>query len=419
MHPVLNTAATNNGPLCEGETLNLTANSSTAGVTYAWNGPSGYSSTTQNPSIPNVDSPTHAGYYLSRAFANGCFSRADSTLVEIIRNPKPEIVTNSPVCEGDDIVMGIQPAGDETYAWSAVNNPGFSSSGPGATVNNSKLSDGGLYIVTATSGATGCVGRDSFDVRIIPLPGIPEAYYNGPLCEGDTLVLNVNDTSTNVSYTWTGPDNFTYPEKQAFRMPVVLGSAGQYVVTVNRDKCSVQDSVDVVVKPRPEQPDITSNSPLVTGEKLQLEMLNPTAGASFQWRGPNGYGSLVQNPVIENVTVAASGPYTLITTLNGCSSSAITIVVVNKGEAEVEELILFPNPNKGNFTIKAKVSRDQLMPYEVVNVLGMVVYADVVQTENRQMERKIELDGGMASGVYIFRTMMSGKSREIPFTVVR
>ena len=92
---------------------------------------------------------------------------------------------------------------------------------------------------------------------------------------------------------------------------------------------------------------------------------------------------------------------------------------MNKGEAEVEELILFPNPNKGNFTIKAKVSRDQLMPYEVVNVLGMVVYADVVQTENRQMERKIELDGGMASGVYIFRTMMSGKSREIPFTVVR
>lgn len=411
--------ASNNGPLCEGETLNLFTNSSTGGVTYAWNGPSGYSSTTQNPSIPNVDSPTHAGYYLSRAYANGCFSTADTTQVEIIRNPKPEIISNSPVCEGDNIVMGVQPAGDETYSWSSVSNPGFSGTGSGATVNNSMLNDGGLYIVTATSGATGCVGRDTADVQVIPLPGIPEAYYNGPLCEGDTLVLNVNDTSTNVTYTWAGPGNFAFPEKQATRIPAELSSAGVYVVTVNRDKCSIRDSIDVVVKPRPEQPDIKSNSPLATGEKLYLEMLNPTAGASFQWRGPNNYGSLVQNPVIENVTVAASGPYTLVTTLNGCSSSAITIVVVNKGEAEVEELILFPNPNDGNFTIKAKVSRDQIMPYEVVNVLGMVVYADVVQTENRQMERKIELDGGMASGVYIFRTMMSGKSREILFTVVR
>ncbi|MBW7914173.1 MAG: T9SS type A sorting domain-containing protein, partial [Taibaiella sp.] len=142
-------------------------------------------------------------------------------------------------------------------------------------------------------------------------------------------------------------------------------------------------------------------------------------GASFQWRGPNSYGSLVQNPVLENVTTAASGTYSLVTTLNGCSSSAITIVVVNAGEAETEELILFPNPNKGNFTIRAKVTKDQMMPYEVVNVLGMVVYADMVTTVNQRMERVIDIDGSLPSGVYIFRIMMSGQSREIPFTITR
>lgn len=412
--------STNNGPLCEGETLDLTTNSTTPGVTYSWKGPSGYTSGSQNPSVPNVDSGIHAGYYIARAFTNGCYSTPDSTLVAIIPNPRPEINTNSPVCEGAEISMWVTGKPDETYSWISMNNSGFSGSGPSAAIGNAGLNDGGNYVVTAVSGATGCTGKDTADIRIIPLPGIPEAMYNGPLCEGDTMVLDVNDTSTNVSYVWTGPDNFTYLDKKAFVFGVPVTGSGQYTVTVERDgKCRRQDTLDVLVKPRPPKPDISSNSPLASGETLKLEMKNPAPGASFRWKGPNSYGSLVQNPVIENATTAASGTYSLVTTLDGCSSSAITIVVVNAGDAEMEELILFPNPNKGNFTVKAKLSRDQIMPYEVVNVLGMVVYADVVQTRDREMEQEISMDGWLTSGVYIFRIMMSGQSREILFSVVR
>lgn len=412
--------ATNNGPLCEGETLDLTTNSTTPGVSYNWAGPSGFSSNTQNPSIPGVDSGTHAGYYISRAFTNGCHSTPDSTEVKIIPNPSPEIETNSPVCEGAEISMWVSGKPDETYSWTSVNNPGFSGSGPSATIGNASLNDGGKYIVTVVSGATGCTGRDTADIRIIPLPGVPEGFYNGPLCEGDTLVLDVNDSSTYVSYVWTGPDNFTYLDKKAFVFGVGLAGSGKYIVTVEREsKCRRQDTLDVLVKPRPPVPDISSNSPLASGESLYLEMNNPVPGASFRWKGPNGYGSLVQNPIIERATTAATGTYSLVTTLDGCSSSAITIVVVNAGDAETEELILFPNPNKGNFRVKAKVSRDQIMPYEVVNILGMVVYADIVQTEDLEMEQKIDIDGGLASGMYVFRIMMSGKSREIPFSIVR
>lgn len=411
--------ATNNGPLCEGETLDLSTGSTTPGVTYSWVGVSGYSSNTQNPSIPNVDSGTHAGYYISRAFVNGCFSTPDSTLVAIIPNPRPQIGTNSPVCEGREIVMSVAGKPDETYSWSSLNNPGFSGSGASATINNATLNDGGRYVITVVSGATGCTGRDTADVRVIPLPGIPEAIYNGPLCSGDTIVLDVNDTSTGVNYVWTGPNNFSYADKIAYVYSVDEADSGPYIVTVNREGCTRIDTLDVLVKPRPAVPDISSNSPLTSGETLYLEMKNPATGASFQWRGPNSYGSLVQNPVLENVTTAASGTYSLVTTLNGCSSSAITIVLVNAGEAETEELILFPNPNKGKFTIRAKVTKDQLMPYEVVNVLGMVVYADIAPTEDKKLERVIDIDGVLPSGVYIFRIMMSGQSREIPFSIVR
>ncbi|MBZ0099547.1 MAG: hypothetical protein K8F30_10700, partial [Taibaiella sp.] len=322
--------ANNNGPLCEGETLDLSANSTTPGVTYAWQGPSGYSSGAQNPSRPNVKSATDAGFYIARAFANGCFSTPDSTEVQIILNPNPVIVTNERVCEGADIQLGLATiAPDENYGWSAPGNPGFSGSGPSATLSKAALNNGGAYVVTATSGTTGCVGKDTAWVAIIPLPGIPDAFYNGPLCSGDTMVLGVDDTSTNVSYVWKGPNGYTDINKQAYKTGVDTPDSGPYTVTVEREGCLRHDTLDVLVKPRPPVPDITSNSPLSSGEDLKLEMRNPVAGASFQWRGPNNYGSLVQNPVINNATRAATGTYSLVTTVNGCSSSAITIVIVN------------------------------------------------------------------------------------------
>jgi len=62
----------NNGPLCEGQTLNLTA-SDVPGATYSWTGPNGFSSSLQNPSIPNV-TLAELGDYLVTVTVNGCTS---------------------------------------------------------------------------------------------------------------------------------------------------------------------------------------------------------------------------------------------------------------------------------------------------------------------------------------------------------
>jgi hypothetical protein len=52
--------------------------------------------------------------------------------------------------------------------------------------------------------------------------------------------------------------------------------------------------------------------------------------ATYSWTGPNGFTSNVQNPVINNVTAAAAGTYTLtVTNSNGCTSSTTVDVVVN------------------------------------------------------------------------------------------
>ena len=71
---------------------------------------------------------------------------------------------------------------------------------------------------------------------------------------------------------------------------------------------------------------LTSNSPICEGKEIQLRA---TGGASYDWTGPNGFTSKLQNPTIPSATLNASGTYTCaVTGTGGCDTSAsITIVV--------------------------------------------------------------------------------------------
>ena len=57
--------ATNNGPLCSGETLQLTAVPSIPGAAYAWVGPNGFTSTSQNPFIPHATAAASGNYFVT------------------------------------------------------------------------------------------------------------------------------------------------------------------------------------------------------------------------------------------------------------------------------------------------------------------------------------------------------------------
>lgn len=54
----------NNGPVCAGDTLKLTA-STISGATYSWTGPNGFTSTSQNPYILNAQSANSGTYNCS------------------------------------------------------------------------------------------------------------------------------------------------------------------------------------------------------------------------------------------------------------------------------------------------------------------------------------------------------------------
>ncbi|MEI7802322.1 MAG: hypothetical protein WCI97_06755, partial [Bacteroidota bacterium] len=57
--------------------------------------------------------------------------------------------------------------------------------------------------------------------------------------------------------------------------------------------------------------------------------LTSTGGIYFNWTGPNGFNSTLQNPIIPNVTNVNGGLYTVtVASANGCAGSANTTVVL-------------------------------------------------------------------------------------------
>lgn len=71
---------------------------------------------------------------------------------------------------------------------------------------------------------------------------------------------------------------------------------------------------------------LTSNSPVCVGSEIQL---GATGGATYEWTGPNGFTSDLQNPKIPNASSTADGTYSCkVSGTAGCDTTAtITIAV--------------------------------------------------------------------------------------------
>jgi hypothetical protein len=113
--------ASNNGPICAGQTLQLSA-STVSGASYSWTGPNAFSSSQQNPSIPSATAAASGAYNVT-ATANGCTSAPAMT--NAVVNPSPSAVITAPssVCPNSTgHAASVPDAGvGAIYSWAITN----------------------------------------------------------------------------------------------------------------------------------------------------------------------------------------------------------------------------------------------------------------------------------------------------------
>ncbi|MBI3510729.1 MAG: gliding motility-associated C-terminal domain-containing protein, partial [Bacteroidetes bacterium] len=311
-----------NSPICEGSTLNLTA-SNVAGGTYSWTGPNGFTSTTQNPSIPAAIL-ADTGTYSVTVTVGGCPSVAAS--VNVIINPIPSAPSpssNSPICAGSTLNLFATNVAGATYSWNGPN--GFSSSSQNPSIVSATTAATGTYTVNVT--VNGCTSVDSTTFAAVSAtPTTPVVSSNSPVCAGTTLQLLV-DTIPGATYSWSGPNGFSSTLQDPTIPNITAAGAGTYTVTANNGCASVPGTTTVVVNATPNPPVASNNGPLCSGSNLNLNSSN-VAGATYSWSGPNSFSASTQNTSIPGATSADAGTYSVTVTVNGCTSNAATTNVV-------------------------------------------------------------------------------------------
>ncbi len=310
--------AANNGPLCEGEDLHLTTDA-VINATYAWTGPDGFSSTEQNPTIAGVTASLN-GSFCVVVTVDGCQSFEGCT--EVYINPisqSPIVSNNGPVCEGDDLFLSTDFVPGANYVWSGP--AGFTSFEQNPEIANVSIADAGEYSVIVM--IEGCESASSSTSVIVNfIPSTPSVSNNGPLCEGDDLEFST-DFVPGATYSWTGPNGYVSSDQNPVITNIFPMNSGTYCLIVSIDGCDSEYScTDVVVKPTPHTPSITTDSPICEGESLNFTA-ESISGATYTWTGPNGYISNNQNPTISNASQADIGAYCLYVTVDGCNSEQV------------------------------------------------------------------------------------------------
>jgi gliding motility-associated-like protein len=305
---------TANSPLCSGQTLSLTAQT-ILGASYNWSGPNSFSSSLQNPTLANVTTAA-AGTYSVFVNVSGCGSTAATVALTVNSTPAaPTATANTPLCVGQNINLGASSTG-ATYSWTGPNS--FTSTSQNPTITGATTLATGMYSVVATS-AAGCIGSaGTVSVTVNPIPAAPTATANSPICAGQNLNLGASTTGT--SFSWTGPNSFASAVQNPTITNAGLAASGQYSVAATALGCtSSAGVVNVTVNPIPVTPTATANSPICSGQTLNLSATF-TGVATYSWTGPNSFSSTNQNPSITNAGTVAAGVYSVVATVAGCSN---------------------------------------------------------------------------------------------------
>jgi len=175
--------------------------------------------------------------------------------------------------------------------------------------------------ITGTSGCGSALSSTDTVVVLQTIVPAITASNNGPLCSGTTLNLDCLPGGVpGATYAWSGPAGFTSTLQNPTIPSATAANSGVYTVTMTVAGCSVSPaSTTVTLYPTPATPLAFGTTPICSGSALGLT--TTSIGPIWNWTGPGGFTSTLQNPTIAAATVGATGTYSVTaTSASGCVS---------------------------------------------------------------------------------------------------
>jgi len=188
------------------------------------------------------------------------------------------------------------------------------------------------------------------------------------------------------------------------------------IVVAGYDEDGVRFMVSRYIGCTAVQPTASSNSPVNQGATLNL-YASTIANATYFWTGPNGFSSNQQNPVVStNATMAMEGTYSVVATVNDCSSiPETTDVTVNPTTsvndiADNSKFLIYPNPSSGIINIEfSDINNTTKGSLSVYDNIGKIVFSKKLDFKGNTFNTQLDISN-YENGIYFIRIENGGNS---------
>lgn len=308
---------------------------------FAWTGPSGFSSQQQSFQTSNPGSYT----VTVTNPGNGCTATGTALVQSNTVIPIASAIGGTITCAFPTVTLqgGASSGSNIVYAWTG---PGISAAN--VNLQNPLVNVGGQYTLTVTDMSNGCSSSATTSVLVdITLPNVSAT--GGDLsCAMPSVTIQASSTSLNPSFIWAGPGGFI----STLQNPTVT-NAGDYIVTVTTPNgCTATAVATVTIGPGAPSALAIVAPPKCFGNadgQIDITPGGGTPGYTFNWSGPNGFTANT-----EDIAGLVAGTYALILTDgSGCSSIQSYIVIsplkitVPANQITIQPVLCFGDTNGG------------------------------------------------------------------------
>ena len=296
---------------CEGSTIELSANVSqgVSPFTYLWKGPSGFTSTKQNPVIENAKMQNSGTYNVTVFDTNNC-TNTEHIQINALTASALTIVGELSYCEGDAIVLSLAEISEiARVKWTKPNGEKVEENT--LTIVDATQSNEGIYSVSGVS-LNGCPARtDSINMKIYKNP-IIDLGDERKICD-EAIVLDAGNPS--FAYMWNTSET-------TFR--IAITEPGNYWVTTTDNNGCIGEGGIFVFSIKPEL-EITQEGDLCENETVLLRAI--TNAESILWN---------TGLVADFLTVEQQGSYQATVSIEGCETNKSVNIICTCN-------MLFPN----------------------------------------------------------------------------
>jgi len=306
--------ASNNGPLCAGEELKLTASSNPAGVTYRWTGPNGFSASTQNATRSGTTVNMSGTYTLAVTFGSACTATATTSTVVSISTPPGAPGTTAGTRCGEGSVKLTASGCSGTYNWYSAQTGG-TYLGSGSDFNTPSIGTTTTYYVECKVGS--CTSSRAAATATVKT-AVSASATGDTKCEGSTINLSADGGTT---YAWVGPNDFVSSSRTPSISDATPAMSGAYTVTVTNTSSGCTDTAIANV--------VVNSIPVPTGADVArcgngtvtLTATGCSNGVYSWYNSPTTANSLATGATYTTGSLSApSTTYYVACTLNACTS---------------------------------------------------------------------------------------------------